>query len=182
MKSWLIFLHHFCTLTDYILLSCRSSKRNRIIFLICHRKNLTLRRQSYRINTLLSFSPLSLLFLDNIFEKITSEWVFYITMVELCRIKLLILSLPGGQSALMNKSAILFNITLKRYKGINTNLYQVHCSKKSQLVLKNLVLQLIIIHLYSILFLNCNICVLQNDLTCIGLEAACCLIDMAYSK
>lgn len=51
-------------------------------------------------------------------------------MVELCRIKLLILSLPEGQSALMNKSGILFNITLKRCRGINTNLCQIHCSKK----------------------------------------------------
>lgn len=72
IKSWFIFLHHSCTLTDYILLSCRSSKRNRIIFLICHRKNLTLRQQPQRINTLLSSSPLSL-FPDNIFQKIGSE-------------------------------------------------------------------------------------------------------------
>lgn len=106
--------------------------------------------------------------------------VFYIILVELCRIKLLILSLPVGQSALMNKSGILFNITLKRCKGINTNLCQIHCNKKKknrQLVLKNLVLQLIIItYLYSIYFVNTNIHVLQNDFTRISLEEASCLI------
>lgn len=123
IKSWLIFLHHFCTP------SCRFLKRNRMKFLICHRKTLKLRQQSYRINTVLSFPQLSLV-PENIFKKIASEWGFYIIMVEFCIIKLLILSLPVGQSALINKSGILFNITLKRCKGINTNLCQIHCSKK----------------------------------------------------
>lgn len=104
-------------------------------------------------------------FFAHIFQKIASEWVFYIITAELCRIKLLILSLPMGQSALMNKSGILFNITLKRHKGINNNLYQIKCSKKCwekkkrQLVLKDLVpRRTIIVHLHSTIFLNCDVC------------------------
>lgn len=121
-------------------------------------------------------------FFAHIFQKIASEWVFYIITAELCRIKLLILSLPMGQSALMNKSGILFNITLKRHKGINNNLYQIKCSKNVERKKKTACFKGFGTetnhHCASAQRHFSELrCVLQNEVTCSS-EAACCLVPI----